>query len=171
MHLSNACVHVLDQMRFVVGQVTDDDYVKPSPSLGNVTIGQHLRHTIEFFLCLESGFASGTINYDKRNHDKVIETDRSLALVVLDRVREFISRGSDNKTLNLELSYHRDFDDAIVITSNYYRELAYNIEHAVHHMALMKIGVREVAPYVDIPEGFGVAVSTLRYADLIARVS
>ncbi len=50
-----------------------------------------------------------------------------------------------------------------MIASNFYRELIYNIEHAVHHMAIMKIGVLEVAPYVSMPLDFGVAVSTIRH--------
>ena len=49
------------------------------------------------------------------------------------------------------------------IETNIGRELAYNIEHAVHHMAILKIGLAIVAPEVKVPEGFGVAVSTLRY--------
>jgi hypothetical protein len=43
--------------------------------------------------------------------------------------------------------------------------LVYNIEHAVHHMAIMKIGIREVADYINLPDNFGIAVSTLRYRE------
>jgi hypothetical protein len=32
-------------------------------------------------------------------------------------------------------------------------------------MALMKIGIREAAPYVTLPEEFGIAISTLRYRE------
>jgi hypothetical protein len=32
-------------------------------------------------------------------------------------------------------------------------------------MAIMKIGIREVADYVKLPAGFGVAVSTIRYKE------
>jgi hypothetical protein len=171
MDLRDACASILDQMRFVVGQVTDDDFVRPSHLLSNVTLGQHLRHTIEFFLCLESGFRSGTVSYDKRNHDKLIETDRSLALMAIDRIREFILGCEDDRLLKLEVGYDRQSDETVFISTNYHRELVYNIEHAVHHMALMKVGVNEVAPYVKLPEGFGVAISTLRYGDMVARMS
>jgi hypothetical protein len=43
------------------------------------------------------------------------------------------------------------------------RELVYNIEHVVHHMALVKIGLKELLPDLDLPDDFGVAVSTIRY--------
>jgi hypothetical protein len=43
------------------------------------------------------------------------------------------------------------------------REITYNIEHIVHHMALVKIGIKEVCPYVVMPPEFGIAVSTIKY--------
>jgi hypothetical protein len=39
----------------------------------------------------------------------------------------------------------------------------YNVEHAIHHMALIKVGLKEVCPAVKIPADFGVAVSTVKY--------
>jgi hypothetical protein len=56
-------------------------------------------------------------------------------------------------------------EECITIETNYFRELTYNIEHAVHHMAIMKIGIREVAGQVVIPTSFGVATSTIRYRE------
>jgi len=35
----------------------------------------------------------------------------------------------------------------------------------VHHMAIMKIGIRQVAQRAAVPADFGVAASTLRYRD------
>ena len=168
MQLRDACVSILTQLKQVIAQMSDEDFVKPSPALGGVTIGQHLRHTIEFFLCLESGCLSGTVNYDKREHDTLIETDKSLALAALERICAFIANTSPNRPLLLEVCYKHDVEQFTVIQSNYSREVVYNIEHAVHHMAIMKIGIREVASYVDLPNDFGIAASTLRYTRSIS---
>jgi uncharacterized damage-inducible protein DinB len=164
-----ACESILNQLDDVVGQVHEEDFSKPSAALSRATIGQHLRHTVEFFICLENGFEKGLVNYDKRNHDHVIERDRFIASSSLRRIRDFISTHHDDKALKLEVAYERDREDWVTIETNYRRELIYNIEHAVHHMAIMKIGIREVAPYVQLPADFGIAVSTIRYKEAPAN--
>lgn len=163
MQLVRACLSIIDQLENMLTQITADDFSKPSSALSNATVGQHLRHTIEFFLCLETGFREGVINYDKRAHDKLIETDKFIALAAIDRIRHFVVATANDSPLRLDVGYDRHSDDCITIQTNYFRELTYNIEHAVHHMALIKIGVREVATYVNLPGDFGVAVSTLRH--------
>lgn len=43
------------------------------------------------------------------------------------------------------------------------RELAYNLEHAVHYEALIKVGLRELGKLHLVDETFGVAPSRLKY--------
>jgi hypothetical protein len=163
MQLSAAASAILNQLSVLVTQLTDRDFILPSKTLSNSTIGQHLRHTLEFFICLEEGYAKGIVNYDKRNHDKLIETDRFIALGTIQKISDFISANSTDQPLKLEVGYEPESEESIVIETNYFRELTYNIEHAVHHMAIIKIGVREVASTILLPPDFGVAVSTLKY--------
>lgn len=168
MNISKACVQILDQLANVVHQLTASDFSKASPALSNSSVGQHLRHTLEFFICLEEGYQRGVVNYDKRAHDKLIETDKSFALATINRIGSFVEGLSENKSLTLEVSYDLQKDDFVVIDTNTTRELVYNVEHAVHHMAIMKIGIREIAPYVSLPSDFGVAASTVRYKEAAA---
>jgi len=167
--LTAACKSIMNQLEDVVRQVHAEDFSKPSAALSQATIGQHLRHTVEFFICLEKGFEKGLVNYDKRNHDHLIESDKFIASASLRGIGHFISTHHDDKSLRLEVAYERDREDWVTLDTNYRRELVYNIEHAVHHMAIMKIGIREVAPYIQLPADFGVAVSTLRYKEVGAK--
>lgn len=168
MNLAKACGSIISQLTHLVNQLTEQDFVKPVASLGGSSIGQHLRHTLEFFICLEQGFSCGIINYDKREHDKLIETDKEMALATLNRIQMFVNNQQANASLVLEVGYDLNQDDVVTVETNYLRELTYNIEHAVHHMAIMKIGVREVAPYITLPREFGVAASTIRYQEASA---
>ena len=163
MHLVKASYSILSQLASLVEQIEDKDFSKPCPSLGNSSIGQHLRHTLEFFLCLQAGYGRGVVNYDKRPHDPIMEKDKSMALAAIHQVKEFISGKTEDAALVLEVGYEPDREDGIKMGTNYFRELTYNIEHAVHHMVIIKIGVKEVAPYVSLPDGFGIAASTIRY--------
>lgn len=168
MELNKACRNILSQLTELVNQIKQEDFSRPVSALGNSTIGQHLRHTLEFFICLEQGFESGTINYDKRAHDKMIEQDRVVALNTLGRIETFVTHQHHDKPLVLEVGYDLHQEDFTSVSTNYARELIYNIEHAVHHMAIIKIGIREAAPYVQLAPDFGIAASTIRYQEAVA---
>lgn len=163
MQLSKATSSILEQVEFVINQMKNDDYIKPVDVFNNSTIGQHFRHTLEFFQCLMDGYKLGVVSYDKRNHDKSIETDKELALAFIDKAKNFITHCDMQKPLSLEVNYNLDDREDIVVDSNMGREVTYNIEHAIHHMAIIKIGLQVLCPYVELPYGFGVAISTLRY--------
>lgn len=165
MQLNKASFSILSQLASIIDQIEEKDFTIPCPTLGHSSIGQHLRHTLEFFLCLQSGCEMGVVNYDKRAHDKLIESDKYLALATINRIKDFISCHKEDFILKLKVGYELDRDENVELQTNYFRELAYNIEHAVHHMAIIKIGIREVAPYITIPADFGIAASTLRYKE------
>ena len=163
MLIQRSAEDLLDQLGSVIDQLQDQDFSREIPTLSGSSIGQHIRHTIEFFLCVIDGINSGVINYDKRKHDKFIQEDRKLALSVIHSIKEFLAKSEGDRPLVLCTNYSVDEADEIEIPSSLFRELAYNIEHAIHHMALIKIGVKEIAEYVQLPDHFGVASSTVRY--------
>jgi hypothetical protein len=167
MNLTNACANILSQLSDLISNLQEPEFTKPVNALSNSTLGQHLRHTLEFFICLEQGYHQGVVNYDKRAHDKLIETDKFIAQLAIQRISDFVRQAHDDKPMKLEVGYDIHADDVCAIDTNFLRELTYNIEHAVHHMAIMKIGVREVAPHIALPPDFGIAASTIRYKESV----
>lgn len=165
MDVTKACSQILSQLSDLIYQLKEEDYSKPSTALSGSSLGQHLRHTLEFFICLEAGYQTGIINYDKRSHDKLLETDKFIALNVIGTISRFLEDLKTNKHLTLEVGYDLERDVFERVETNAFRELVYNIEHAVHHMAIMKIGIREVAPYITLPPDFGIAASTIRHKE------
>ena len=163
MKLNTVGSQVLNQLAEVVRQLTTEDFSKPATVLNQATLGQHVRHTLEFFQCLKNGLSTRRVNYDDREHNEFIQTDPELALSIIDQLTQFVEQQEGNVAVTLKVCYDRSGDSAQDVDSNYHRELIYTIEHAVHHMALIKIGLREVAPYVRVPQDFGIAVSTLRH--------
>lgn len=162
-HVTKACIGVLDQLETAIAELAPHDFKRSSTVLGGASIGQHVRHTIEFFDCLALGHKSGIVNYDNRAHDKEIETDQALALSAIRAIRGFVEGRPSGKSLLLQVDYTGEGATSQLLETTFLRELAYNLEHVIHHMAIIKIGIMDVAPYVILPAHFGMAASTVRH--------
>ena len=158
--------HVFVQLSETLNQLSNEEYMQPGRILLNATIGQHVRHIIELFQCLEKGYDEGIVNYEKRKRDYQIETNKELASALLKEIYQDIEK--ENKEIVLEAEDYCDAMQTVSIPSNYYRELAYNLEHAIHHMALIRVGINEVSS-IDLPDEFGVAYSTVKYRKQCAQ--
>ena len=166
MSLQNAVKTVFVQLTATLDNLQQQEYVQPSTSLSNNTIGQHVRHIIELFQCLELGYESGIVNYENRKRDITIETDKELAKSILLSLHPALEK--DNKDLVLEANYDEDGNSPLRIATNYYREIAYNLEHTIHHMALIRVGLNELSS-LSLPENFGVASSTVKFRNQCAQ--
>lgn len=166
MHLQQTISKTLYQLSETLQQLTPEQYVQPVTSLFNASIGQHVRHIIELYMQLDQGYASGIINYDQRKRDLLYETNLNLVNELLQKLP--LQMNKPDKALQLELNYSERPDLMLPVASNYYRELAYNLEHTIHHMALIRIGIHEIAA-IAMPVNFGIAHSTIQYRTACAQ--
>lgn len=151
------------QIRYLLKSLKQEQYVAKPEVLFGASIGQHIRHILEFYLLLISGSFSGIISYDKRQRDIRIENDIAFAMKLIDR----LLKGLDPLELNHEVKYDADYSISgskqKIIFSSIGRELAYCIEHSIHHQALIKAGLIVMGLEDITDEHFGVAYSTIRY--------
>ena len=166
MQLQVAVNNVFVQLAETLNQLSQQEYVQPCSTLFKNTIGQHVRHIIELFQCLEAGYDKGLVNYEKRKRDLEIETNKEFASQLLQDIFQNLSR--ENKELVLEACYDEHSPKPITISTNYHREIAYNLEHTIHHMALIRVGINEVST-IELPEDFGVASSTVKFRKQCAQ--
>ncbi|MEO8110063.1 MAG: hypothetical protein ABI594_08530 [Ginsengibacter sp.] len=166
MQFEQSIKNVFAQISDSLNALTEEQYQQPSETLFNATIGQHVRHIIELYICLYNGYESGIVNYEKRKRDIRIEADRDFANELMQMIANNLDK--PNKDLILEAAYDEDSSETVLVTTNYKRELIYNLEHTVHHMALIRVGINEVSS-ITIPEGFGVASSTIKYRKTCAQ--
>jgi len=147
----------LDELTVLLNQLSDTEYSKSCKALSNATIGEHTRHILEMFQCLQSDYDSGVLNYDKRQRNNRIQTETEFAKQCIIDIKAGLQ--SENKIMFLE-----QYIDGLTtrIQSNYYRELLYNLEHCVHHQALIKVALLEFEN-ISVDENFGVAQSTIEY--------
>lgn len=151
---------VFKQLEDALIQISNVQYALPLPVFSGASIGGHSRHLVELFNELLSGYESGTINYENRKRDKVLETDKSALIDAMHKISPQLSR--QDKPLLLMADY--DYDNVSVVNccSSYHRELAHVLDHAVHHLALIKIGLLYVHPHINLPAEFGVAAATIK---------
>jgi hypothetical protein len=149
--------HSLDELLYLLDQLSDEDYSKSCQALSNATIGEHTRHILEMFQCLENSYDLGILNYDNRERNNRIQTETEFAKQCIASIKMGLKK--ENKIIYLE-----QIIDGINlrIQSNYYRELLYNLEHCIHHQALIKVAVLQFENIL-VNENFGVARSTIEY--------
>jgi len=164
--LQQAVQNVFIQLSVSLNQLTPGQYTQPCSNLFNSTIGQHVRHIIELFQCLACGYQDGKANYEKRKRDAGIENNKELALHLLMEICSGLDK--PNKDMTLENTYDEHSASTLFIKTNYHREVAYNLEHAVHHMALIRVGINEVSG-IKLPETYGVAASTSKFKQACAQ--
>lgn len=165
MDIKPASQRILGQLSQLLENLTNDEYSKPLTVLHDNSIGQHMRHTLEFYKCLLNGKDQKSVNYDQRERDVFLESNTLEALTTIRQLKEAIDQIGANRELQLVRDAY-DVDNsekAEKVSTNLYRELIYNIEHAVHHMALMKIGLQEIKPEMKLSNDFGVASSTIKF--------
>lgn len=166
MNLQKAVNQIFLQLADSLHQLTVEQYVQPCTNLSGNTVGQHVRHIIEMFQCLEEGYHTGELDYEKRKREKKIETEKDFALAILPILLQQI--GKVNKEIQL-LVYCDELDSVPEqIATNYFREIAYNLEHTIHHMALIRVGLRELGDLV-IDDSYGVANSTIKHRQQCVR--
>ncbi len=153
----------LDELIDLLQQLSDKEFSNPCEQLSSASIGEHTRHIIEMFQCLENQFESGVVNYDKRDRNKQIQTDTNFAI----RQIEIIKSNLEKENKKIELQQIIDGEE-IRIDSNYFRELLYNLEHCIHHQALIKVAIL-ISDTIKIDENFGVARSTIEYRNKCAQ--
>ncbi|OIQ22492.1 MAG: hypothetical protein BM557_00450 [Flavobacterium sp. MedPE-SWcel] len=153
----------LDELLVLLQGLSDNEFCKPVDALGKSTIGQHVRHILEMYSCLTKNYDCAIINYDNRERNKLIENNITHATEEIALLKESLEK--EDKELVLE---HTIDGKTIATKSNYNRELLYNLEHSIHHQALIKVALHEFGN-VFVDENFGVAASTIQYRKICAQ--
>ncbi len=144
--------------------IDDSQFICPLDSLSGASIGQHVRHILEFYQCL---FEQGdVICYDDRKRDGRIEADRIFALQTIAQILTELQSLSVDRALSLRGNYSATCNDDVHLSTSLYRELAYTLEHSIHHQALIKVGITQLHAEHALSDNFGIAPATIRYRNV-----
>ena len=152
---------IITQLQLLLNQLDTVSYSESLPILQAGSVGQHLRHVIEFYICLSRQINAGIVNYDARERNHQLENDLGYTRKILSELSNEVAEWHTDKPLQLRAI----FGDTIgtIVPTSLARELVYLIEHAVHHMAIVRMAVAHHLPHIVLPQSFGVAHSTRQH--------
>ncbi len=155
---------IILQMTDLLGKIDAGTYAQPLSIFNGSSIGQHFRHIIDFYTCLLKGVEEGRVDYAKRERDVQVETQPLQAAKVLSGCAAKVAGMNEQASLEVIADFSAELnEDRPVVVSTVGRELMYAYDHAVHHLAMIKMGLRAACPELEINQAIGVAPSTLKH--------
>lgn len=126
------------------------------------SVGAHVRHALDHVRALVSALDGDELRYDHRPRGTTVEVDPLSGVNEIERLLHRIDR-LDPGALDAPVTFSMLLDPArpaVVVPTTLARELAFVIQHTIHHCAL-------IAMLLDwqgrrVPYGFGIAPSTRR---------
>ena len=155
---------ILEQIEDLLFQFSKEEYKYSIDILSGASIGQHIRHIIDFYSCIIEGTQEGLISYDNRKRKIEIEQDPQFAISCIRIILLELELHDVNHNIGIETRFSSDENELpSYLNSTFGRELMYAVDHAIHHLALVKIGIANTFQYIKMHPEMGVAPSTLRF--------
>ena len=140
----------------------DDGIYAKEPHLSKSSIGKHFRHILDHFESLRFGLSKGKVEYDHRIRGTDVETSREAAITAIIQNLEWLDTLTEAhliETLVVGQDLSTSGNGYCEYNTTLGRELLFVASHTVHHYAL----IRDLLRNEVLPEGFGVAASTIRF--------
>jgi uncharacterized damage-inducible protein DinB len=155
---------ITDQINTLLELLDEDVYTQSIPLFHGSTIGEHMRHILEFYICLIEGVGQATIDYNGRKRNKVLSEQINAAKATLAYINSAINQMSEGQDLQILNEFCTEEEEG---RSQYYssvgRELQYAFDHAVHHLAIIRMGIQTSFPHLQVDPELGIAPSTLKF--------
>ena len=158
-----ALERALEELAAVVAALSPEAYCSRLLPKASGSIGEHVRHCLDHVSALVSADRSSYLSYDHRGRGTPVETDPAEALrcIQLLQIKVAVGRWSTrlDEPICVMSTVARD-DVPLTAMSTMARELAFVLNHTIHHQAT--IGILASVYGCEVPDGFGYAPSTPR---------
>ncbi|MEZ5044856.1 MAG: hypothetical protein R2828_33470 [Saprospiraceae bacterium] len=164
MNCKSGTKHLFRQINQLLEKLDEPSFSKPLNVYNGSTIGQHFRHIFDFYQCLTSDLSGGLIDYANRERDSSIERYPVYAIRAFSKIEAAIEIIDEFMEINVLADFSVEANAARpVVKSSLGRELMFAYDHAVHHIAIIKMGIQTAFPEILMEENLGIAPSTLKY--------
>lgn len=162
--LVTVALSLLEDAKWYLDRTPESSFTQQLTRLTGSTIGLHTRHFIEHFQAFTDALKKVqtepdvVLNYDCYHSPEAIGEKPGSARICVMTLMEELPRLMHNQIFWLE-NTSLLVERPVLIPTTFERELLCNIEHTLHHFAMIKIGLNVVAPCLELPAHFGVAPS------------
>jgi uncharacterized damage-inducible protein DinB len=164
--ITKNCSLDLEELRQLLVAIDPIIYAQNLSLLSNASVGQHVRHILEFYGCVINRKVPKIISYDQRERSVSIENDPSIACRFIEGLQSRLQRITADQPLLLTSDFSFNGNQSESLSTSLYRELAYTLEHSIHHKAFIKVGLLLCGYEHLIDSYFGIAQSTIRNRQL-----
>lgn len=173
-HLNDLIDSNLSTLQAAADLLTDlsiDEFAKIHSPWFDSSPGKHMRHVLDHYLCFRRDLPGGLIDYNRRQRDCRLESDKEHALHVVLRLCRFLADIKQNNRAEQPVSVLVCSDAALpagnITQSSLGRELQFLQGHSVHHYAMIAAMLRFLGNPPD-PQ-FGVAPSTIVHEETVCE--
>lgn len=155
--------NIFDQIIYLLEQIDDTDYCTPIDAFDGSSLGKHFRHVSDFYQCVIDGSVHGILDYGCRRRDERFERSTEAAIDTFNTLKNTVCTLHDDASLDVMADFNQHTTSKTLVKSSVGRELMYGYDHAIHHLAIIKIGLKILCPDVLIDHQMGLAPSTLSF--------
>ena len=157
-------IRMLQQVDDLLVRLDAYTYASPVEVFNGSTIGQHVRHILNFYQSVLTGLHTGIVDYARRERDPRVEESPAFAREAFEEVGRALKEVDETHLLRVLADFTTEEDEhRPLLNSSAGRELMFAFDHAVHHLAIIRIGLQLARPDLFLEEELGVAPSTLKF--------
>lgn len=162
MEMITTAQKMLKETASLLLKLKNEEYAENLKVLNGNSIGKHTRHMLDLFDCLLRATQNSQLCYDERERKPEIEGCLESAVNKINDIIGALPSLELDQRLKMTQVYGKT---KVQIDTTLSRELMYNIEHSIHHLAIIRIGIEQSFHSIPLADNLGVAYSTLQYRE------
>ena len=163
-------VKLINQVVDLLDRLENEQYAQSLSVFNGSSLGQHFRHILDFYNCVVQFSNEEKLDYCMRERNPNVETLAAFAKNAFVDIANQLPALDEDRKIRVVTDFSSDVtEDRTEVFSTVGRELMYAHDHAVHHLAMIKMGIRLVFPEVRLDNALGVAPSTLKYRQGVSQ--
>jgi len=155
---------ILRQIGELLSRMNDGQYTKELELYNGSCIGQHIRHIYDFYNSIVRSIEIGELDYADRERNPDIERYTHNAALNFMSLSKIIMSLDEDTLIDVVTEFGiDDLPNRKRVSTSIGRELLYAYDHAIHHLAIVKMGIQTNFPDFFIDAEIGVAPSTIKH--------